>query len=192
SATVLASCFQPTSFRWIVKGWPALTFKTLPPPTTLRFTKYGTCALVSPFWSTCTTCQPPSPSGMVTSLDSVPSGAAVAVPSGTETNVQHVPVQLTRLPTTVDQTRLTGALGVSPEAVAPTCEGRAPAVEVSLAVAVVEGAGPVAIIVVRASGVGVTLAGQSIRVGGAPASFVTVNVKRPPTAHGMGDCGMFR
>src|SRR5262249_31144189 len=155
SAIVLSSCVQPTPFRWIVKGWPALTFKTLPPPTTLRFTKYGTCALVSPFWSTCTTCQPPSPSGMVTSLDSVPSGAAVAWRSGTETNVQHVPVQLTRLPTTVDQTRLTGALGVSPEAVTSTFDRTAPAVELSLAVAVVEAASPVAIIVVRASSVGV-------------------------------------
>ena len=58
---------------------------------------------------------------------SVPSGAAVAVPSGTETNVQQVPVQLTRLPTTVDQTRLTAALGVRPEAVTATFDSTVPA-----------------------------------------------------------------
>ena len=33
----------------------------------------------------------------------------VAVPRGVEANAQHVLAQSTRLPTTVDQTRLTGA-----------------------------------------------------------------------------------
>ena len=40
--------------------------------------------------------------------------AGVAVPKGVDANVQHVLAQSTRLPTTVDQTRLTGADDVRP------------------------------------------------------------------------------
>ena len=55
-------------------------------------------------------------------LVSEPSAVAVALPSGTETNDQQVPVQLTRLPTTVDHSMSTGAFGVRPLAVTATFE----------------------------------------------------------------------
>ena len=73
-----------------------------------------------------------------------------------------------------------------------TFERTGPAVELSVADALAAPASAVADSVVRASSVGVTFAGQSMRCVGRPASFVTVNVNRcrPPT--GIGDCGMFR
>ena len=82
-----------------------------PLPTMLRLTKYATCAFVWPFWMSWTTCQPPRPSGTLILLVREPSAAVVGVPSGTETNAQHVPVQLTRLPTTVAHSRSTGVFG---------------------------------------------------------------------------------
>ena len=60
-----------------------------------------------------------------------PSAAAVAVPSGTETICQQVPVQFTRLPTTVAQSSETGLPGSSPVAVTPTFALTALAVELS-------------------------------------------------------------
>src|SRR6478609_3364508 len=91
-------------------------------PTTLRFTKYGTCAFTSPPCRSWMTCQPPRPSGTRTVDFSVPSAAAVALASGTETKLQQVPVQLTRLPTTVDHTRLTGWFAARPLADTPTLD----------------------------------------------------------------------
>ena len=87
--------------------------------------------LTLPACDTCTTCQPPRPSGTVICLCSEPSAPAVPPPSGTSTKLQHVPVQLTRLPTTVDQDSVTGAFGVSPVAVSWTRERIAPLVELS-------------------------------------------------------------
>src|SRR5512132_282592 len=132
-------------------------------PTTLRFTKYGTCALTLSPSSTWTTCQPPRPSGTAMWLAIVPSARAVALPSGTDTKVQQVPLQFTRLPTTVDQTRATRALGVKPVAETSTFERTGPEVELSRAEAVVSAASPVADSVVGALSVGSTATGQSIR-----------------------------
>ena len=87
--------------------------------------------LTFPACQTCTTCQPPRPSGTVIGLCSEPSAPAVPPPSGTSTKLQHVPVQLTRLPTTVDQDSVTGAFGVPPVAVSWTRERIAPLVELS-------------------------------------------------------------
>src|SRR5579859_5141221 len=107
--------------------------------------------------------------------DSVPSAAAVAVPSGIETKLQHVPVQLTRLPTTVDHSRSTGTFGVNPVAAMPTLVLIGPDCEARLAVAPETFAVPASCSVVFASSVGATFAGQSIRAFGLPASLVTVN-----------------
>src|SRR5262245_8410854 len=161
-------------------------------PTMLRLTKYGTCALILSPSMTCTTCQPPRPSGTEMRLVSVPAALAVALPNGIETKLQHVPLQLTRLPTTVDHTSCTGAPGARPDAVTSTFDRTGPEVELSCAVAVVPAASPVADSVVRALSVGSTATGQSIRWRGRPASLVTLNVNRLPTAHGIGDCGMLR
>ncbi len=120
-----------------------------------------------------------------------PSAPAVPVPSGTETKLQQVPLQLTRLPTTVDHTRLTGRLGVSPAAETSTFERTGPEVEDRLADALPT-LPPTAASVVLASRVGVTATGQSMRCFGRPASFVTLNVNRCPFAHGIGDWGMLR
>ena len=49
------------------------------------------------------TWKPPRLSGMVTSVDDEPF-TTVAVPSGIALKDQQTPVQLTRFPTTVDQT----------------------------------------------------------------------------------------
>src|SRR5512132_1189966 len=131
------------------------------------------------------TCQPPRPSGTETLAVSVPSAAAVAFPSGIETKLQQVPLQFTRLPTTVDQTRSTAAPGFRPDAVTPTFESTGPDVELSLAAAVVvPAASPLPDRVVRASSVGAAATGQSIRWRGRPPSLVTLNVNRLPTAHG--------
>src|SRR6266498_2789773 len=129
-------------------------------PATLRLTKYGTCALTSLPWRSWITCQPPSPSGISTVLFSEPSAAAVPLASGTETKLQQVPLQLTRLPTTVDHTRLTGRLGVSPAAETSTFERTGPEVEDRLADALPT-LPPTAASVVLASRVGVTATGQS-------------------------------
>ena len=75
-------------------------------------------------------------------LVSVPAPATVAFPSGTETKLQHVPLQLTRFPTTVDQTRSTLAPGVRPAAETLTFESTWPDVELSRAVAVAPGGKP--------------------------------------------------
>src|SRR6185436_19429628 len=97
---------------------PALTiFGTL---TRLRLTRYDVCAITLSPWSIRTTCQPPSPSGTSNDVLTEPSAAAVVVPSGTETVCQHVPVQFTRLPTTVAQSSDTGLPGWSPVAETPT------------------------------------------------------------------------
>ena len=56
------------------------------------------------------------------------------MPSGVETKTQHVLLQLTRLPTTVDQTKLTGAFEVNPDAVRATLVLTGPLVLVSDAV----------------------------------------------------------
>src|SRR6266568_6639623 len=143
-------------------------------PATLRLTKYGTCAFTWPACMSWMTCQPPRPSGTETLLVNEPSAAAVPLPSGTETKLQHVPVQLTRLPTTVDQTRSTGAPGVRPAAETSTLERMGPAVELRRALA--EPAPRFAAdSVVLASSVGATLAGQSSRCRGRPASLLTLN-----------------
>ena len=101
-------------------------------------------------------------------------------------------MQLTRLPTTVDQTRSTGAPGVSPVAATSTFERTGPVVELSVAVAARAGEAEAASVVVvrRASARPVT--GQSMRGVGRPSSFVTVNVNVAPVPHGIGDCWMFR
>src|SRR5690348_17050392 len=141
---------------------------------------------------TWTTCQPPRPSGTLMLLDSVPVADAVDVPSGTETNDQHVPVQLTRLPTTVDHSRSTGAFARRPVAETPTFVFTAPACDESVAAAVEARSRPASWSVVFASSVGATFAGQSMRAFGRPASFVTVNDITLPLPHGIGDCWMFR
>ncbi len=173
-----------------MNGWPALTLR-VEMPATLRLTKYGTCAFTSPPCRSWITCQPPRPSGICTLLVSVPSEAAVPVPSGTETKLQQVPVQLTRLPTTVDQTRVTGWLGASPFAETSTFDRIGPVLEFTVADAW-PAVRPRVARVVFASRVGATEAGQSICCFGSPASFVTVNVNVFPVAHGIGACGMLR
>src|SRR6266498_6124684 len=129
-------------------------------PATLRLTKYGTCALTSLPWRSWITCQPPSPSGISTVLFSEPSAAAVPLASGTETKLQQVPLQLTRLPTTVDHTTPTGAPAVSPVAETSTFESTGPDVELREAEPFAD-ARPAADSVVRASTVGATETGQS-------------------------------
>ena len=109
-----------------------------------------------------------------------------------ETKLQHVPVQLTRLPTTVDHSRSTGAFGVRPLAETVTFDSTAPLVESSFATAVPEASRPVAERVVFASSVGTTFAGQSTCGFGRPLSFVTVKANLKPVPHGIGDCWMFR
>src|SRR5215208_6025639 len=153
----LSSCVQPRPLRCTVNGWPALSrsFET-PLPTMLRLTKYGTCAFTAPPWRSWTTCHPPSPSGTCTLLFSVPSAPAVPAPRGTETKLQQVPLQLTRLPTTVDQTRLTGVLGVSPLAETSTFDITGPEPEDNVADALPAALPLTAAIVVFASSVGVT------------------------------------
>src|SRR4051794_29797874 len=121
-----------------------------------------------------------------------PSAPAVAVPSGSETKFQHVPVQLTRLPTTVDHDRSTRSFGVNPAAVTSTFVRIWPDVELSCAVALDELSSVAAASVVRWSIVGATVAGHSLRVAGTPASFVIVNFIRWLSVHGTGDCFMFR
>src|SRR6266496_1066086 len=145
-----------------------------------------------PFWSSWTTCQPPRPSGIVIELASPPPAVVVGVPSGTETNVQHVPVQLTRLPTTVDHSRSTGVFGTRPCAASATRVFTVPEDDASCAVAFVDDDVLASCSVVFASSVGATLAGQSIRAFGRPLSFVTVNDITVPSPHGIGDCWMFR
>src|SRR6188508_3755037 len=130
--------------------------------------KYGTCAAILPACMTWTTCQPPSPSGTWICEATVPLADAVVFPSGMETKLQHVPVQLTRLPTTVDHWSSTGAFGVSPEAVTPTFVITAPLVELRVAVALVAAPRPAASSVVREATVGATFAGQSILAAGRP------------------------
>ena len=106
------------------------------------------------------------------------------------TKFQHVPVQLTRFPTTLVHCSAAGTFGVRPAAVTFTLERIGPVVESSWAVA-----DPVTLVertVVRSLIVGCTAAGHS-RVGlGAPASFVTVNFIRWASVHGTGDCSMLR
>src|SRR5690349_10787925 len=105
---------------------------------------------------------------------SEPSAAAVAVPSGTFSVVQHVPVQLTRFPTTDAHWRSTGAFGVRPFAVRPTFVRMSPAVVLSEPVAAVTPFGTAfGSIVVKDHIVGATLSGQSTAGFGRPASFVT-------------------
>src|SRR5579859_2715415 len=114
---------------WTVKGLPSFTTREdTPRPTMLSLTKKGTSAAVLPSWINCTTCQPPRPSGTVIFVLSAPP-EGVAWPSGIETMVQHVPLQFTRLPTTVDHTRFTGASDFNPEAVSPTFVFTAPEVD---------------------------------------------------------------
>src|SRR5262249_54521143 len=132
-----------------------------------------------PFWITCTTCQPPRPSGTCTVVFSVPSAPAVAVPSGTDTNVQHVPAQLTRLPTTVDHSRSTGWPAVRPVAVRSAFVSTGPLVVLRLATAV-PAVSLLTSSVVLASTVGATFAGQSIAGAGRPLSFVTLNANLKP------------
>ncbi len=101
-------------------------------------------------------------------------------------------MQLTRLPTTVDHSRSTGAFGARPLAVTATFELTAPVDEESCAVAAVEAASPVSCSVVFASSVGATFAGQSSCAFGRPLSFVTRNANFSPVPHGIGDCWMLR
>ena len=107
-----------------------------------------------------------------------PLDVVVDVPSGTETKAQHVPVQLTRLPTTVAHSRSTGVFGIRPLAVMATCELTAPEVDASCAVAPEPVEADASCSVVFASSVGATLAGQSMRAFGRPLSFVTLNESR--------------
>lgn len=102
---------------------------------------------------------------------SEPSAAAVELPSGMFSVVQHVPVQLTRFPTTDAHCRSTGAPGVSPAAVTPTLVRMSPLVTLSEPFAPEAAFGS---IVVNADIVGATFSGQSIAGFGQPASFVTL------------------
>src|SRR4029453_6512878 len=95
---------------------------------------------------------------------SVPSAAAVPPPSGWVTNVQQVPVQFTRLPATVAQSRVTGWFGVSPATETATFVATAPLARSRETVASAFGEKVSADIVVRAETVGFTATGQSIRV----------------------------
>ena len=97
---------------------------------------------------------------MVTELASEPSAPEVVLPSGTDTNDQQVPVQLTRLPTTVDHSRSTGAFGVRPFAVKSTFVLTVPDDEASEALAAAAAReAAVSWSVVFASSVGATLDG---------------------------------
>src|SRR5512141_25865 len=105
---------------------------------------------------------------------------------------QQVPVQLTRLPTTVAHCRATGAFGVSPAAETSTFVRIWPLVTLSEAVAAVAPAIDfTALRVVVGDMVGVTFIGQSMRAAGRPASLVTVKMNFLLPAQGFGDCGMF-
>jgi len=104
----------------------------------------------------------------------------VAVPIASDTKAQHVLVQLTRLPTTVDQTNWTGADDERPEAVRPTAVFTRPLLSASVAFTLLLAARPLARSVVRALRVGATSTGQSMEDGGGPLSPVTVNVTVAP------------
>src|SRR5581483_11380240 len=148
--------------------------------------------MILPFCRSWTTCQPPSPSGTVIGDAIEPSAFAVVLPSGTETKLQHVPVQLTRLPTTVAHSMSTGTFGVRPPAVRLTFELTMPVEDERFAVAAPVVPAEARLSVVFASSVGATFAGQSTRAFGRPRSFVTLNEKVAPVPHGIGDCWMFR
>ena len=79
-----------------------------------------------------------------------------------------------------------------PLALTSTFESTGPADEERVAVALPLAPPLTAESVVFASSVGDTATGQSIRGFRSPASFVTVNVKCFPVAHGIGDCGRLR
>ena len=122
----------------------------------------------------------------------MPLAEAVVLPSGIETKLQHVPVQLTRLPTTVAHWRSTARSASDRAAVTPTFVITAPEVDVRLAVELVAVPSPAASSVVRVASVGATFAGQSIRAAGRPLSFVTMKLNVKPVPHGIGDCSMLR
>jgi len=130
--------------------------------------------------------------GTVIGVDSEPSAFAVVLPSGTEMKLQHVPVQLTRLPTTVAHSRSTGAFGVSPPAVSVVFEFTIPVVEERLDVAELLAPAEASWSVVFASSVGATFSGQSILALGRPLSAVTLKANVLPVPHGIGDCWMLR
>src|ERR1017187_2274613 len=138
-----------------------------------------------------TTCQPPSPSGTVMVVFSDPP-TGEAVPSGVDAKAQQVLAQSTRLPTTVDQTRLTGEAVDRPDAVSVTLVSTGPIDDASAAVTLVLTARPLVANVVRALTVGATSTGQSIEGAGATAPWVTVKVTLAPFVYGIGDWGTFR
>ena len=111
---------------------------------------------------------------------------------GVDENAQQVLAQSTRLPTTVDQTRLTGAPVDRPVAVRATLVPTGPRDDASEAFTVELTARPLVANVVRALTVGATSTGQSIDTGGGPASLVTVKVTLAPFVYGIGDWGTFR
>src|SRR4029453_2467683 len=115
---------------------------------------------------------PPKPSGTSNDVCHEPSAAALPFPIGTEAIVQHVPVQLTRLPTTVPSASSTGWLGARPATETATLRPTAPDVDSSLTLAPLVASRPVADMVVRVSTVGFTFHGQSVRGGGGTARLL--------------------
>ena len=120
-------------------------------------------------------------------MDTEPVALAVVEPTGTCDNAQHVPVQLTRFPTTVENATSTGAFGVRPPAVSETFVSTVPLVALRVAVAPDAELRPAVVSVVVGPTVGVTLFGQSTYAFGGPASFVTVNDMLNIGCHGCGD-----
>jgi hypothetical protein len=106
--------------------------------------------------------------------------AGAAEPRGVEANIQHVLAQSTRLPTTVDQTRLTGADDERPVALSATLVSTGPLVDARVASTLLVTARPLAPKVVRALTVGATLTGQSMEGPGASLSWVTVKMTLVP------------
>ena len=90
------------------------------------------------------------------------------MPNGVDANIQHVLAQSTRLPTTVDHTRLTGAGDVRPDAVSATFVSTGPIVEAIVASTLLLTARPLVASVVRALTVGATSTGQSMAGPGLP------------------------
>jgi hypothetical protein len=89
-----------------------------------------------------------------------PDGVAVA--RVWDTKAQHTPMQLMRLPTTVDPTSWTGPAPRNPEARSPTLVPMGPLVDASLATTLALSTRPVAFRVVTSLIVGAILTGQSI------------------------------
>src|ERR1019366_3573081 len=96
---------------------------------------------------TWTTCQPPSPSGMLRGALRSPL-VTVAEPRDTELKAQHVLSQFTRLPTTVDQTSRWVPLVSRPVTCKLTLVSTGPWVLESVATALLLGSSPAVVSVV--------------------------------------------